>query len=253
MGVYGVSEKSSDAAEREQKPLLGDDGDVGELSGNRHEQRSGRGGVGDVGLFAGDTGANAGASGGSERSDGQRESDLSDEARTGHESSQSTNNLDNDALHQAAIFAGDDVRDLYASGERRRGAEEVFSAGGDSHGQGREHTDIGTARNVAIPNGDTSSLDDAASEYGDDRRYTDEKQLYDAGLGAETGIRASASGVSGDGSARQSASQADERDGQYGFGNIQGAGSGYIQGIPEASANGLSDGRDQSESVSLPK
>ena len=251
LGVYGVSEKSSDAAEREQKPLLGDDGDVGELSGNRHEQRSGRGGVGDVGLFAGDTGANAGASGGSERSDGQRESDLSDEARTGHESSQSTNNLDNDALHQAAIFAGDDVRDLYASGERRRGAEEVFSAGGDSRGQGREHTGIGAVRNVAIPNGDTSSLGDAASEYGDDRRYTDEKQLYDAGLGAETGIRASASGASGDGSVSQSASQADERDGQYGFGDIQSAGSGYIQGIPETSANGLSNGRDQSESISL--
>ena len=251
MGVYGVSEKSSDAAEREQKPLLGDDGAVGELSGNRHEQRSGRGSVGDVGLFAGDTGANAGASGGSERSDGQRESDLSDEARTGRESSQSTNNLDNDALHKAAISAGDDVRDLYASGERRRGAEEVSSAGGNSRGQGREHTGIGAVRNVAIPNGDTSSLDDAASEYGDDRRYTDEKQLYDAGLGAETGIRASASGASGDGSASQSASQADERDGQYGFGNIQSAGGGYIQGIPETSANGLSDGRDQDKSVSL--
>ena len=134
MGVYGVSEKSSDAAEREQKPLLGDDGAVGELSGNRHEQRSGRGSVGAVGLFAGDTGANAGASGGSERSDGQRESDLSDEARTGRESSQSTNNLDNDALHKAAISAGDNVRDLYASGERRRGTEEVSSAGGNSRG-----------------------------------------------------------------------------------------------------------------------
>ena len=104
---------------------------------------------------------------------------------------------------------------------------------------------------MAIPNGDTSSLGDAASEYGDDRRYTDEKQLYDAGLGAETGIRTSASGASGDGSASQSASQADERDGQYGFGDIQGAGSGYIQGVPETSANGLSDGRNQSESVSL--
>ena len=253
MGVYGVSEKSSDAAEREQKPLLGDDEAMGELSGNRHEQRSGRGGVGDVGLFAGDAGANAGASGGSERSDGQRESDLSDETRTGRESSQSANNLDNDALHKAAISAGDDERDLYASGERRRGAEEVSGAGGDSHGQGREHTDIGAAGNVAIPNGDTSSLDDAASEYGDDRRHTDEKQLYDAGLGTEAGIRASASGAGGDGSVRQSARQTDEGDGQHGFGDIQGAGSGYIQGIPEASANSLSDGRNQDKSVSLPK
>ena len=32
LGVYGVSEKSSDATEREQKPLLGDDGDVGEIT-----------------------------------------------------------------------------------------------------------------------------------------------------------------------------------------------------------------------------
>ena len=115
----------------------------------------------------------------------------------------------------------------------------------------RQASDTRRLHELDISTTNSTSLGGTTSEYGNGGRYSEANLFNERNSIEETGTSNTIPNDVGIRSTGKSESQTAQGNGEYGLGNIQNTGNGYLQGISSNDTSSISDERNKGESVSL--